>query len=120
MAKGYWVALVDVSDPDGYKAYIAENAKPLRKFGGCFLARGVAFTSETFILSFSLPNFHFHAVTAYNILRSRGVAAALGRAGMDDELARDVIERPQHRDLLTCPGAGARKSAPDFAQAWAR
>ena len=33
----------------------------------------LAFTSETFILSFSLPNFHFHAVTAYDILRSRGV-----------------------------------------------
>ena len=28
------------------------------------------------------------------------VAAALGRAGMDDELARDMIERAQHRDLL--------------------
>jgi len=40
MAKGYWVAFVDVSDPDGYKAYIAENAKAFRKFGGCFLARG--------------------------------------------------------------------------------
>ena len=37
-------------------------------------ARGrLAFTPETFILSFSLPNFHFHAVTAYDILRSRGV-----------------------------------------------
>lgn len=35
--------------------------------------RRVAFTAETFILSFSLPNFHFHAVTAYDILRSRGV-----------------------------------------------
>lgn len=35
--------------------------------------RRLAFTSETFILSFSLPNLHFHAVTAYNILRSRGV-----------------------------------------------
>jgi uncharacterized protein len=35
--------------------------------------RKAAFTSETFILSFSLPNFHFHAVTAYDILRSRGV-----------------------------------------------
>lgn len=35
--------------------------------------RRLAFTSETFILSFSLPHFHFHAVTAYNILRSRGV-----------------------------------------------
>ena len=35
--------------------------------------RRLAFTSETFILSFSLPNFHFHAVTAYDILRTRGV-----------------------------------------------
>ena len=35
--------------------------------------RRLAFTSETFILSFSLPNFHFHAVTAYAILRSQGV-----------------------------------------------
>ena len=35
--------------------------------------RRLAFTSETLILSFSLPNFHFHAVTAYDILRSRGV-----------------------------------------------
>lgn len=35
--------------------------------------RRLAFTSETFFLSFSLPNFHFHAVTAYDILRMRGV-----------------------------------------------
>jgi hypothetical protein len=35
--------------------------------------RQLAFTPETYILSFALPNFHFHAVTAYDILRSRGV-----------------------------------------------
>ena len=35
--------------------------------------RRLAFTAETLILSFSLPNLHFHAVTAYDILRSRGV-----------------------------------------------
>ena len=35
--------------------------------------RKLAFTAETFILSFALPNFHFHAVTAYDILRTRGV-----------------------------------------------
>lgn len=35
--------------------------------------RRLAFTSETLILSFSLPNFYFHVVTAYDILRSRGV-----------------------------------------------
>jgi hypothetical protein len=35
--------------------------------------RLLSFTSETYILSFALPNFHFHAVTAYDILRMRGV-----------------------------------------------
>ena len=35
--------------------------------------RRLSFSAETFILSFSLPNFHFHAVTAYDILRTRGV-----------------------------------------------
>jgi hypothetical protein len=35
--------------------------------------RQLAFTPESFFLSFSLPNVHFHAVTAYDILRSRGV-----------------------------------------------
>lgn len=32
------------------------------------------FTAEGFLLSFSLPNFYFHATTAYDILRSKGVA----------------------------------------------
>jgi uncharacterized protein len=33
----------------------------------------VPFTAETFVMSFSLPNFYFHATTAYDILRSKGV-----------------------------------------------
>jgi uncharacterized protein (DUF1330 family) len=40
MTKGYWVASVDVTDPEGYKAYVAANAEPLRKFGARFLTRG--------------------------------------------------------------------------------
>ncbi len=31
------------------------------------------FTAEGFLLSFSIPNFHFHATTAYDILRANGV-----------------------------------------------
>ena len=31
------------------------------------------FTAEGFLMSFSLPNFHFHATTAYDILRTKGV-----------------------------------------------
>ena len=33
----------------------------------------IPFTAEEFIQSFSLPNFYFHATTAYDILRSKGV-----------------------------------------------
>ncbi|NCF44748.1 MAG: DUF1993 family protein [Proteobacteria bacterium] len=32
------------------------------------------FTAENFVLSFSLPNFYFHATTAYDILRQQGVS----------------------------------------------
>jgi hypothetical protein len=40
--------------------------------------RTLAFTPETFLLSYSLPNFYFHAVTAYDILRTRGVPIGKG------------------------------------------
>jgi hypothetical protein len=35
--------------------------------------RRIDFTAENFLLSFSLPNFYFHAATAYDILRAKGV-----------------------------------------------
>jgi uncharacterized protein len=35
--------------------------------------RRLEFTAENYLLSFALPNFFFHATTAYAILRSRGV-----------------------------------------------
>jgi hypothetical protein len=33
----------------------------------------MSFTVENFILSFSLPNFYFHATTTYDMLRMAGV-----------------------------------------------
>jgi hypothetical protein len=33
----------------------------------------IPFTAEGFVLSFSLPNLHFHATTTYDILRMKGV-----------------------------------------------
>jgi hypothetical protein len=35
--------------------------------------RRIEFTAEDFLLSFSQPNFYFHAATAYDILRWKGV-----------------------------------------------
>jgi uncharacterized protein (DUF1330 family) len=38
--KGYWIAHVDVTDPEGYKPYTVANAVPFGKFGARFLVRG--------------------------------------------------------------------------------
>ena len=46
MAKGYWIGRVDVSDPEGYKAYVAANAEPLREYGARFLVRGGPFEAK--------------------------------------------------------------------------
>jgi uncharacterized protein len=50
--------------------------------------RQLAFTAETLILSFSVPNFYFHAVTAYDILRHRGVP--LGKRDFEGQLRTRV------------------------------
>ncbi|MEQ8357464.1 MAG: DUF1330 domain-containing protein [Kiloniellaceae bacterium] len=40
MAKGYWIARVDVTDDEAYKNYVAANAEPFAAFGGRFIVRG--------------------------------------------------------------------------------
>lgn len=40
MAKAYWVVRGDVTDPEGYKEYVALNAAAFRKYGARFLVRG--------------------------------------------------------------------------------
>jgi uncharacterized protein (DUF1330 family) len=40
MAKGYWIARMDVKDPDVYETYKAANAKPFAEYGAKFLVRG--------------------------------------------------------------------------------
>ena len=40
--KGYWIGHVDVTDPEGYKAYMTADMVPFGKYGGRFLVRGGA------------------------------------------------------------------------------
>lgn len=42
MAKGYWIAHVEVSDPDQYKLYVGAAPAAFSKYGATFLARGGA------------------------------------------------------------------------------
>lgn len=85
----------DFTDPPqdfaGLKARIDDAAARLRKLESAtidalvgkdttfrFGERAMHFTVEDYLLSFALPNFHFHATTAYAILRSRGLSIGKG------------------------------------------
>jgi uncharacterized protein len=73
-------------DYHGLQKLIADTAEGLRRFTSeevnalqgrdvtfQIRDRQIPFTAEGFVLSFSLPNFYFHATTAYDILRTKGV-----------------------------------------------
>lgn len=38
--KGYWMAMVDITDPDNYPKYVAANKAAFDKYGAKFLVRG--------------------------------------------------------------------------------
>jgi uncharacterized protein (DUF1330 family) len=38
--KGYWMGMVEVTDPDNYPKYVAANAAAFEKYGARFLVRG--------------------------------------------------------------------------------
>ncbi|MGN6773271.1 MAG: DUF1330 domain-containing protein [Rhizobiaceae bacterium] len=38
--KGYWLAFVDIDDPEAYAKYVAANAVAFEKYGAKFLVRG--------------------------------------------------------------------------------
>lgn len=45
MPKGYWIARVDVSNPDGYGDYVKANAAAFSKYGAKFIVRGGRFSA---------------------------------------------------------------------------
>jgi hypothetical protein len=60
---------IEIAEVDGFLGRDMRFA-----FGG----RHIDFTAENFLLSFSQPNFFFHATTAYDILRWKGVPLGKG------------------------------------------
>ena len=61
------LAALDAMAPSDINAY--EGRDMFFEFKGVRLP----FTAQDFLFSFSMPNFYFHATTAYDILRNKGV-----------------------------------------------
>ncbi len=62
------IALLEAVEPAEIEAMVGRDMR--FEFG----PRRMDFTVEDFLLTFSLPNFYFHAATAYGVLRSKGLA----------------------------------------------
>lgn len=73
------LAKVEALSPDEINAFVGQDMR--FEMGEMVMP----FTAEEFLLSFSQPNFYFHATTAYDILRWKGVK--LGK--------RDFMGRPR-------------------------
>ncbi len=61
------IAALQAIDPAEVDGFIGRDMR------FAFGSRHVDFTAENFLLSFSQPNFYFHATTSYDILRWKGV-----------------------------------------------
>ena len=70
---------IDAAEVDGFIG---------RDMQFAFGERRLDFTAENFLLSFSQPNFYFHAATAYDILRWKGV-----QIGKRDFMGRTRIKK---------------------------
>ena len=78
-AVGGALTLVEALSPDEVNGFVGRDMR--FEMG----EMKMPFTAEEFLLSFSQPNFYFHATTAYDILRWKGVK--LGK--------RDFLGRPR-------------------------
>jgi hypothetical protein len=78
-AVSHALAAVEALDPEEINGFVGRD---MRFTMG---ETTMPFSAEDFLLSFSQPNFYFHATTAYDILRWKGVK--LGK--------RDFIGRPR-------------------------
>lgn len=66
------IARLEALDPGEVESFIGRDMR--FQFGD----HRMDFTAEDFLLSFSQPNFYFHATTAYDILRMKGLAIGKG------------------------------------------
>ena len=87
MPKAYWIARIEVNDPDAYKEYVAGAAAAFRDYGAKFLVRGGRFEAaegeargRNVVIEF--PSYRaavdcYHS-PIYQAARAHRLAAAIG------------------------------------------
>jgi len=93
MPKGYWIARVDVRNPETYKNYVAANGVAFAKFGGRFVVRGgrfetVAGTSRSRNVVIEFPSYD----TALQCWHSPEYQAAKAKQEGGAEIDTIIIE----------------------------
>lgn len=100
MAKGYWIARVDITNAEGFKRdYTAFLAPVLKKFGGRFLVRGTASespegTARKFNVIVEFPD-HASATACYKSPEYQELVAIRQRNAETDLLIIDGFDGPQ-------------------------
>ncbi len=84
MAKGYWLARLDISDRELFAEYRKRNAAPIAKFGGRFMVKGGKFEAvlgpargENVVIEF---NSYAQAVACFHSAEYQDAAQYLKRA----------------------------------------
>jgi uncharacterized protein (DUF1330 family) len=102
MAKGYWVARIDISEPEGYKAYAIANAEAFRKYGARFLVRGGPFeavegTSRSRNVVLEFPSYEA-ALACWNSPEYAKASALRQGKGTADVIVVEGYDGPQPAD----------------------
>ena len=102
MAKGYWIGRLDVSNPDGYKAYVAANAAVFRKYGARFVVRAGKFEaveggsrSRNVVLEFKDYD---AALTCYHSPEYQAIIALRKPHSISDLIIIEGYDGPQPTD----------------------
>ena len=99
MAKGYWIAQIDVTDPEAYKKYVAANAVAFAKFGARFLVRAgkaetVEGTSRSRNVVIEFPSYE-SALECYRSPEYREAMALREAASTGDLVVVEGYDGPQ-------------------------
>ena len=102
MAKGYWIARVDVHNDEGYKAYASANPAIFKKFGGRFVVRagkfeGIEGQSRSRNIVIEFPDYEA-ALACYRSPEYSGAKALRAGAVDIDIIVIEGYDGPQPTD----------------------